>query len=165
MMVIPYYKPEPHIFGWLQAFTLPSDIVLDVGSGDGKHREIGAAKYYSLDSWPLAEPDYLVDLNKIDLPTDREFDVILLMDLIEHLDKERSREILFQAQTIAKRAVVVLTPLKWNENREAFEEGFYCGNDHILHRSLWSLSDFDKSWVRVSLPSTQDCFFGYWINQ
>ena len=163
-MVKPFYQPEPHILGWLRAFTLPSDIVLDVGSGDGRHQDIGAVSMKTVDIWPAAEPDYLIDLEKKDLPGG-EFSVVLLVDLLEHLSKKRGQEILAQAQSLASRAVVALTPLKWDENREAFEEpcGFYQGNKMVLHRSLWSLADFDCQWTRVWLPSTQDTFFGYWV--
>lgn len=165
MMVQPYYKPEPHVLGWLRAFILPSDRILDVGSGDGRHRDIGGAGYWSLDCWPPAEPDYLVDLEKKGLPRNRKFDVILMVDLLEHLPKERGLEILAQAQRLAGRAVVVYTPLKWDDNRMAYNEqgGFYQGNDHVLHKSLWDLRDFWPGWVRVWLPSTLDGFFGYWV--
>lgn len=162
-MVTPYYKPEPHVLGWLRNFILPGDRILDVGSGDGRHQDIGGASYHALDSWPKAEPDYLLDLNLANLPTDREFDVILMVDLLEHLPKERGLEILDHAVELAKRAVVVYTPLYWDENRTAYEEpgGFYEGNDHVLHRSLWNLGDFGPEWERVMLPSTEVGFFGY----
>jgi hypothetical protein len=163
-MVDQYYPNEPNILGWLQAFTLPADTVLDVGSGDGRHRNIGAARMETLDIWPPAEPDYLMDLEKTDLP-DKNFSVLLLIDLLEHLTKNRGREILRQAQDRAERAVVVLTPLTWDDNRNAFESGFYQGNEAVLHRSLWNLADFDEQWVRVWLPSTQDNFFGYWVKE
>jgi hypothetical protein len=165
-MVQPFYNPEPHVLGWLRAFTLPSDVVLDVGSGDGRHRDIGAGRYCSLDSWPAAEPDFLLDLEKENLPEGK-FSLILLIDLLEHLSKERGRDILNQAQAISTRAVVVLTPLKWNDNRDTYEDksGFYYKNEAVLHRSLWNLSDFNEQWVRVWLPSTQHCFFGYWVKQ
>ncbi len=162
MTVEQYYANEPHILGWLRNFILPTDTILDVGSGDGRHRDIGGIGYKSLDVWPLAEPDYLVDLEKKGLPKER-FSVILMIDLLEHLSRPRGLKVLAQAQERADRAVVVLTPLIWDENRDAFHDGFYKGNRHIMHKSLWSLADFDRSWVRVWLPSTQDNFFGYWV--
>jgi len=163
-MVTPYYKPEPHILGWLRCFTLPSDTVLDVGSGDRRYQDIGASDIKSLDIWPAAEPDYLLDLEDKDLP-DKMFSVIFLIDLLEHLTDKRGREILEQAKKRAKRAVVVLTPLTWDENRRPYRSagGFYQGNQAVLHRSLWSLADFDHNWTRVWLPSTKKGFFGYWV--
>lgn len=164
MTVEQFYACEPHIHGWLKAFTLPSDTILDVGSGDGRHRDIGGASYSSLDVWPPAQPDYLLDLEKKDLPRKR-FSVILMIDLLEHLSRERGLRVLDQAQQRASRAVVVLTPLIWDENLDAFNEGFYQGNPAIKHKSLWSLADFGQSWTRVWLPSTQDNFFGYWVKR
>jgi len=165
-MVTPHYTPEPNILGWLRAFTLPEDTVLDVGSGDRRYQDIGAAAVKSLDIWPAAKPDYLRDLEKEDLPA-KPFSVVLLLDVLEHLSKPRGQEVLSQAQDRAKRAVVALTPLKWEENRDAFDDpaGFYFGNEYDLHKSLWTLADFDERWTRVWLPSTQDCFFGYWVKR
>ncbi|TSA08006.1 MAG: hypothetical protein D4R73_09120 [Deltaproteobacteria bacterium] len=162
-MVKTQYPPEPHILKWLQNFALPTDVVLDVGSGDRRYQNIGAAQVFSLDSWAKAKPDYLLDLNDSDLPLDREFDIILLLDVLEHLDKHRSLEILGQAVRLAQRAVVSLTPMKWDDNRTCFEDtqGFYYQNENILHRSLWTYDEFDESWARVILPSTRECFFGY----
>lgn len=159
-----FYPPEPNILGWLQAFSLESDTVLDVGSGDGRSHNIPVKSIETVDCWPAANPDYLLDLEKDDLPA-KSYDVVLMIDLLEHLEKKRGVEILRQAQNIATRAVVVLTPLKWDANQDAFNElgGFYEGNEHILHRSLWTLADFPTGWTRVLLPSTQDNFFGYWV--
>ena len=164
MTPVQHYPPEPHILGWLRAFSLSTDTVLDVGSGDGRHRDIGCARYISLDCWPAAEPDHLLDLNHQDLP-DVGASAILMIDLLEHLEKSRGLDILAQALALASRAVVVLTPLAWDLNLDAFNEGFYRGNEAIKHKSLWSLADFDQSWTRVWLPSTQDNFFGYWVKR
>jgi|WetSurMetagenome_2_1015567.scaffolds.fasta_scaffold749248_2 hypothetical protein len=157
-----YYISEPHVLGWLRAFMLPDDVVLDVGSGDGRYRDTGAKKYISLDSWPAAEPDYLLDLNKKNLPKIK-VSVALMIDVLEHLPKDRGLEILLQGQRLASRAVVVLAPLVWDENVDAFDKGFYQDNENILHKSLWDLRDFHPGWTRVWLPSTLDNFFGYWV--
>jgi hypothetical protein len=163
MKVLPYYWPEPNILGWLQSFILPEDIVLDVGSGDGRYRYIGAKEYYSLDCWEAAKPNYLIDLNKINLPTDREFSVIMCLDVLEHIEKDRSLEILNQAIGLAKRTVIVFVPLSWDENRFAYEDkkGFYYHNECVLHKSEWYLNEFNEKWQRVILPSTIKDFFGY----
>jgi SAM-dependent methyltransferase len=163
-MVKPFYQPEPHVLEWLRKYIKPTDRILDVGSGDGRYRKVGGASYHSLDVWPPAEPDYLCDLNDTDLPTDREFDVVLLIDVLEHLDKPRSRKILAQAKHIAKRAVIAFTPLYWDENLDAHNdpEGFYHGNPHVLHKCLWTVRDFGFDFKRVILPSAYMCFFGYW---
>ena len=89
-----FCPPKSHLLLWLGEFTLPEDMILDVGSGEGRHCNVGEASYRCLDSWPAAEPDYLLDLNEHDLPTDRDFSLIILFDVLEHLDKARGKEIL-----------------------------------------------------------------------
>jgi hypothetical protein len=162
-MVKPFYPPEGHCLNWLRAFALPTDTVLDVGSGDRRYHDIGVAKITTVDIWPAAKPDYLLDLEKDDLPPGN-YSLILLLDVLEHLSPERGKDILAQAQSLARRAVVAWTPLEWDENRSAFEEpgGFYEGNERIFHKSLWKESDFAIGWTRIHLPSTKGCYLGYW---
>jgi len=164
---MPHYPPEPNILGWLNNFILPEDVILDVGSGDRRYQDVGAQKVWSLDSWERGKPDYLVDLRTGDLPTDKEISVVFLLDVLEHMEKGRGREILRQAQDLVTRAVVVMVPLDWDENRDPYEdpEGFYYRNENVLHKSLWFLWDFYPGWTRVWLPSTRKDFFGYWLKR
>lgn len=163
MPVKPSYPPEKNLLAWLRSFAKPTDTVLDVGSGDQRYHDIRVKSITALDIWPAAEPDFLLDLEKDDLPAG-EFSLILLLDVLEHLNKDRGKEILAQAVALASRALVVLTPLVWDENRDTFDQhgGFYEGNERILHRSLWTPGDFGPGWKRVKLPPvTRGCYLGY----
>ncbi len=81
-----------------------SDSVLDIGCGDkSKTNGLSCKRIVSLDAWPNVNPDILLDLEKEDLPFgENEFEVILMIDFIEHLEKNRGKQILEQAKKFAQ---------------------------------------------------------------
>jgi len=66
----------------------------------------------------------------------RQFDLIFLGDVIEHLEKSAGLRLLRDAFKKANKAVIISTP--------KFETGQadLCGNELERHRSLWSADDF-----------------------
>lgn len=68
----------------------------------------------------------------------KSFDAVILLDVVEHFSKRDRLRLLKEAETIAKKKVVVLTP-----------NGFYRqdelgGNPHQVHKSGWSVSECIK---------------------
>ena len=72
----------------------------------------------------------------------KSFDVVIALDIVEHLDKEDAISMLAQCEQIARIAVIVETP-----------EGFvpqdidilgYGGDTWQTHRSAWLLDDFTE---------------------
>ncbi len=95
--------------------------VLDVGCGLAlKSQFIAADIRVGLDIWrPYLEKIGAVvpyvtiqaDAMRIDtLFLPRSFDLVLLLDIIEHLDKTEAHELIAKAERIARRAVVIETP-------------------------------------------------------
>ncbi|MDD4939652.1 MAG: methyltransferase domain-containing protein [Candidatus Omnitrophica bacterium] len=63
------------------------------------------------------------------------FDAVLLLGLIEHLDKENALRLLEKAGTIARKKVIVLTP-------NGFLKQFQAdGNEMQAHKSGWSVRE------------------------
>lgn len=159
--------PSPGLLAWLREQVLPDDNVLDIGCGDKRYEDTGCRWMWSVDAWSKAEPDLLVDLSKINLPFRAlEFDVIFLLDFLEHLDKSRGKEILMQTMLIASRSVIVLTPLPefWDDNKAAFiEPGWWQGNPWTLHRSVWGPEDFSgEGWMQHFLSGFENYYLGAW---
>jgi len=74
------------------------------------------------------------------------FDVALMLDTIEHLEKREGEEALEIAEKIAKKYVIVFTPKNWDTN-EANTHNPACwafSNPYNYHKSLWTEYDFTK---------------------
>jgi SAM-dependent methyltransferase len=124
--------------------------VLDLGCGD-KFYSNGlkdrASRVVTVDAWPATEPDILMDVTKAALPfKDKEFDVVLMLDFIEHIDKEEGLGVITEAQRVGSK-IILLTPTIWSDNAKNIKnpKTVYYNNTFNLHRSLWSAEDF-KGW-------------------
>jgi len=143
-----------NIFDFVNQRVFGGDKVLDLGCGDKKiAKTLATENIVYVDVWPKAEPDIILDLNEAKLPfQDQEFDVVLMLDIIEHLDKCRGRALLPEVQRVTKREIILLTPLKWDDNKIPTRSptSFYYQNQHNYHRSLWSKKDFPSGngWQR-----------------
>jgi SAM-dependent methyltransferase len=69
------------------------------------------------------------------VPTLGEFDVVLILDVIEHLEKDRAAELLRQCLARSK-AVIVSTPISF------YPQHAICDNPYEMHRCHWTRADF-----------------------
>jgi len=152
-----------------------NDSALDIGCGIGAYSNVlkeyvRCKKVVTIDAWDKVNPDILIDLEKEDIPfEDNTFDIILMMDFIEHLTKDRGIKILKQAMGIVKKRILLLTPLWWTDNSDNVNDPtLWCyTNVYDLHKSLWLLDDFVE-WSRVTINDfdvsgvSNDYFVGIW---
>lgn len=131
------------------------DTILDLGCGD-KFYSNGlkekADKIVTIDAWPATEPDILMDVTKAALPfEDKKFDVVLMIDFIEHIDKEEGLGVITEAQRVGHK-VILMTPNFWTDNLKNIQnpKTVYYKNQFNLHRSLWTIEDF-KDWSLASI--------------
>ena len=141
--------------------------VLDIGCGDKKYSNI-SPNTTTLDAWDKVNPDILLDIENNDLPfEDNSFDVIYLMDIIEHLEKERGVAILEQCKRICKQNIIIFTPLVWEDTTKYIEDKtLWCyGNEYDLHKSLWTLNDF-TDWKKLATSACyKHAYMGKWIKK
>jgi len=79
-----------------------------------------------------------LDLTKSDLPfEDKSFDLVLSLEVIEHLQKKDGIRLLSQLERIGKR-VIVSTPGHF------FDQPKYDGNPHQSHLSFYSVDELEK---------------------
>jgi hypothetical protein len=160
-------------------FDFRSEIesVLDVGIGFGKYGLL-AREYldiwngrYQADQWKVIidgievfggyrNPiyDYVYDtvyLEKAEhvARTLGKYDVIILVDVIEHLNKKEGVLLLDQLVNLTKKFLFVCHPDGKNKDALAQQEVF--GNKHERHLARWLNKDFIKYPYRYSLSSTE----------
>jgi len=83
---------------------------------------------------------------------DRCIDTIMMLDFIEHLDPEAGRATLAECGRLARRQVVLFTPLGFMPQDESGEtDGWGLhGQYWQTHRSGWTPEDFDDRWHVVA---------------
>ena len=143
--------------------------VLDVGCGTknilGK---IKLQNITTLDAWPKFEPDILHDLNNLPLPMkDNSFDIILLFDVIEHLDKKAGIRLLEELKRVTRKHILVLTPLWWTPNDDYTKDtnSPYYGNVFNIHKCLWESHEFVGFERLFPIGYLEKYFFGIWTKK
>ena len=166
----------PELAKWLAGMVSAGDRVLDVGCGTKwywPHLQARGATVFGLDAHAEFAPDFLMDLERQDtLAHLGPFDVVLVLDLIEHLERGHGERMLPQFQRLSKRSTILLTPLEWDDNagNVVNPDSPYFGNEYNYHRSLWGPQDFE-GWRRVEhlrftrpTRKTGGFFLGVWEN-
>jgi SAM-dependent methyltransferase len=142
--------------------------VLDLGCGDKTLATLIQGTVTTVDLWEKFKPDVVWDLNQTPLPFgDDSFDMILMIDVIEHLEKERGMELLREAKRITKGTILLLTPLWWTDNLDCMsdKDSPYYENPYERHKSLWAKEDF-KGWTEVTeLGFIRNYYIGVWEKQ
>jgi 2-polyprenyl-3-methyl-5-hydroxy-6-metoxy-1,4-benzoquinol methylase len=121
----------------------------------------------TVDAWSWVQPVVVADLETTSLHeiTDQSWDYILMLDFIEHLDKTAGLRLIQEAKLIARRGIVLLTPMEsiWTDNHEHVDDPrlWSHGNTYDLHKSLWHPDDFE-GWQRIALPKLDNYFVGYY---
>lgn len=151
-------------FNKMKKFILKTDIVLDIGCGvrpqnffvPKVHMCIEPFEQYRKVVKPFLpndthfvflKGDAISSLRNLD---DQSVDTVFMMDLIEHLEKEDGLELLKEADRVARKQIVVFTPLGFypmHFREEGQKDAWGLdGNDVQEHKSGWLPKDFGKSW-------------------
>lgn len=108
----------------------------------------------------------VMNLKIRDLPMflDKSFDIVLLLDIVEHLEKDAAEKLILEAERIARKKAIIYTPSYFYDNIEHEKEHFpYCGlgdNPYQGHKSF-----IPPEWLRerdytVSFPPPDLNTFG-----
>jgi len=151
--------------GYINKLAGGQSKILDLGCGDKTLSTLLTSPVTTVDIWKRFSPDVVWDLNKLPLPfEDNSFDIILMIDVIEHLTKDGGLALLKEAKRVVKKTILLLTPLWWTDNVECMmdKDSSYYENPYERHKSLWAKSDF-KGWKEVSEMSfIRDYYVGLW---
>ena len=132
--------------------------VLSLGCGIGQG-ELGLKneQLTGVDIWDYSS-SFPYEFIKYDIRKIRElflpgsFDLVIGLDIIEHLTREQGLKLIRDSETIARKAVVFYTPIKWGDNKQDPSCWAY-GNPYNEHRSLWQPEDFKDYETRNPFPA------------
>lgn len=118
--------------------------ILDVGCGQGgpmnfikRHWNFYAVGVDIFEPWlkqcqelHIYHGLVLADVTRLPFKA-RSFDIVLAMEVLEHLEGEAGRELLKAIEKIARRQVIISTPVG------RYQQGTLGGNPHQAHKSIW----------------------------
>ena len=155
---------------YLRCTIQPGTSLLDLGCGPKLYsnalRDL-CAPVLTVDAWSWVEPDIVANLETTPLHeiTDQTWDYVLMLDFIEHLDKQAGLGLIEQVKSQTRRGIFLLTPMEeiWTNNQEHVDDPrlWSHGNQYDLHKSLWRPEDF-LGWQNITLPKLQNYFVGYY---
>jgi len=158
------------LVAYLKKSVVPGSTLLDLGSGPKLYSDPlreQCSRIVTVDAWDWVEPDIVANLETTalkDIVSDT-FDYILMLDFIEHLDKDAGISLIEQAKAQCRKRIILLTPMEeiWTENHENVDNPeLWChGNSYDIHKSLWRPEDF-VGFTRISLAGFDNYYVGYY---
>jgi len=124
--------------------------LLDVGCGDGSVLErLNLPKNFEVTGIDIYEPylrlarkkgiyKRLIRLNVRKITTKEKYDIVLASHILEHLDRKEGEKFIEKLEKIAKKRVIVITPVG------CFPQEEYDENPYQKHKSHWEVNDLRR---------------------
>ncbi len=154
----------------VQKYINLDDTVLDIGCGnldtiDG----LQCKSYLGCDIWEkyldvtktkqnVVRIDATKDLDRF---PDKSYDVVLCLDVLEHVELEQAEYILSHIKRICRKHAIIFTPSKFETNESAAKDAWGLGECPFqYHRCVLNLDILSKYKFRVSTDNGDNAFFG-----
>lgn len=99
--------------------------------------------------------------SELDMFLDSSFDVVICLDVLEHLEYEKALKTISEMKRIARRKVIVYTPVNIDQPEEQLENSWGMGsNQYQKHLSLISSGVLQGMGFKVSFPEPDRNSFG-----
>ena len=106
-----------YIMKYLNDTIEPGSTILDLGCGPKLYSSPfiqRCSKIVTVDAWENVQPDIVADLENtsvFDITKGEKFDYVLMIDFIEHLDKNIGLKLIENVKRICNKEIILLTPL------------------------------------------------------
>ena len=153
---------------FVQGFIGSEDLVLDIGCGIMQASDdLNCKAILGVDIWkPYLErlsllcPTVTIRCDELNRFVDKSYDVVICLDLLEHLSHEEAINVLKEMKRICRKHVIVYTPQTFDSNKEAVKDSWGMGeNPHQEHRCVISRQDLRENGYKV-IPNDVIAFWG-----
>lgn len=91
---------------------------------------------------------------------DDSFDVVICLDVIEHLPKDLALKILSECRRICRKKAIIFTPSEFNDNAQAIQNSWNLGyNEHQKHLCQITRVEFRQNGYHV-IKTDDNSFLG-----
>lgn len=134
----------------VQENITPEDIVLDLGCGIQQANDEIKCKYIlGVDIWEVYLnhiknniPTCKISMDETDRFMDKSYDVVLCLDVVEHLEYDLALKVLDECKRIARRKVIIYTPNEF-KNNDQLPEGAWGLGENKYQKHLCLIEKFD----------------------
>ena len=148
--------------------------VLDLGCGVMQATdELKAKIIIAVDIWDVyldqlkhKYPTIKADLRKLDCFLDDTYDVVICLDVLEHLEEDEAIKLIEKMKKICRFKVIIYTPNIFKTNDDATVNAWGWGrNEHQKHRCL--LDNTKLKGLGFSLRNDNECGgnYGLWLKR
>ena len=114
-----------------------------------------------LDRIKTKYPTIKTDVRNTELFVDNSFDVVICTDVLEHLVVDDAIILLKEMKRIARKKVVIYTPLKWNSNGDNVENAWGMGENKLQgHKSVIPIDVLHNLSYTTTLTEIDGNIFG-----
>lgn len=149
---------------------MQTDVVLDIGCGLRPFSLFRPLVHLAIEPWEqyfiylqkrfYTEPGFIplkvMAPDGLSMFPDKSVDTVLLLDVIEHMNKDVGRHALMEAERLARKQIAIFTPLGFIEQSYEVEEKDAWGLDNIelqTHKSGWKPEDLGENWEFIVCDS------------
>ena len=156
----------------LQEKIGPDDNILDLGCGiqqaiDG----IKAKSMLGIDIWDVYLNEIKDKINTIKLSMseldrfmDGSYDVVICLDVVEHLEKELALKVIDECKRICRKKAIIYTPSEFKDNMDSIHNSWNLGeNPYQKHICVLGMDDFESRGYNTEIV-TDDGILAEWNN-
>ena len=154
----------------LQKRISNNESVLDLGCGIMQATdEVKAKLILGVDIWDVyldkikdRFPTIKLSMEETDRFIDNSYDVVICLDVVEHLDKELALKVIDECKRICRSKAFIYTPSEFKDNMEAVDNAWDLGNNpHQKHLCVLSRDDFKNRGYNTRLVTDNGIFAEY----
>lgn len=138
-----------------------NDTILDLGCGIMQGTDnLMAKSILGVDLWDTylnhiksLHPTCRINMDETDRFMDGSYDVVLCLDVVEHLDKKLAIKILDECERICRKKAIIYTPNEFKDNDQPVNGAWGMGNNiHQKHLCLIGRNELKVRGYNVTNP-------------
>ena len=148
------------------------DAVLDLGCGVMQATdELKAKIIIAVDIWDVYLnqlkyyfPTVKTDLRKLDCFLDDTYDVVICLDVLEHMEESDALRLIEKMKNICRKKLIIYTPNVFKTNERAVENSWELGhNEHQRHLCLLDSTKLRTLGFSIRNDNEDGGNFGIWV--